>query len=106
MDFAITRPLTGTLQPDALWARESEASIQMSSNPFTHHPHEVGESYGQHFGHAMWFGVRMIGGGLACMVHAVFPFLCVRTGSQTMDRLHAKLHGRSEKANWERHPII
>ena len=48
----------------------------------------------------------MIGGGLACLVHAVFPFLCVRTGSQTMNRLHARLHGRAEKANWERHPII
>jgi hypothetical protein len=48
----------------------------------------------------------MIGGGLACLVHAVFPFLCVKTGSRTMDRLHSKLHGRAEKANWERHPII
>ena len=58
------------------------------------------------FGHAAWFGVRMIGGGLACLVHAVFPFLCVRTGSQMMNKLHSKLHGRADKANWERHPII
>ncbi|MGE3396641.1 MAG: DUF6356 family protein [Sphingomonas sp.] len=78
----------------------------MSGNPFTRHPTEVGESYFQHLGHASWFGVRMIGGGIACMVHAVFPFWCVNTGSRTMNRLHNKLHGRADKANWERHPII
>jgi hypothetical protein len=78
----------------------------MSQNPFTHHPHEVGETYGQHFGHAAWFGVRMIGGGIACMIHAVFPFLCVNTGSETMRRLHGRLTGRADKVNWERHPII
>jgi len=83
-----------------------ERGKDQMANPFTSHPKEVGETYGQHFGHATWFGIRMIGGGLACFVHAIFPFLCVRTGSQTMNRLHAKLHGRAEKANWERHPII
>jgi len=78
----------------------------MAGNPFTNHPKDVGEGYFEHFRHATWFGVRMIGGGIACFVHAIFPFLCVRTGSRTMDRLHSKLHGRAEKGNWERHPII
>lgn len=78
----------------------------MSRNPFTRHPKEVGESYGRHFGQAAWYGVRMIGGGIACLVHAFFPFLFVHTASRTMDRLHARLHGRADKANWERHPII
>lgn len=78
----------------------------MAGNPFTNHPKEVGEGYFVHFRHATWFGVRMIGGGLACFVHAIFPFLCVRTASSMMDRLHSKLHGRADKANWERHPII
>jgi hypothetical protein len=50
--------------------------------------------------------VRMIGGGIACLIHAVFPFLCVNTGSRTMNALHGKLHGRADKANWDRHPII
>jgi hypothetical protein len=50
--------------------------------------------------------VRLIVGGLACFVHAVFPFLCVTTGSETIRRLHTKLTGRADKVNWERHPII
>jgi hypothetical protein len=75
-------------------------------NPFTHHPRDIGESYATHFGHAAWFGLRLIGGGIACLIHGIFPFLYVKTASRTIDRLHAKLHGRAEKANWERHPII
>lgn len=78
----------------------------MSQNPFTHHPHEVGESYGQHFVHAGGFGLRMLLGGAAVMIHAVLPFLFVNTGSQTMDKLHRQMSGRADKVNWERHPII
>lgn len=78
----------------------------MANNPFTRHPHEVGETYAQHFGQASWYGARLIVGGLACFVHAVFPFLCTTTGSETIRRLNAKLTGRVDKVNWERHPII
>jgi hypothetical protein len=78
----------------------------MANNPFTQHPREIGESYFQHMGHASWYGVRLIGGGLACFVHAIFPFLCVNTGSQTIQKLNRKLTGRVDKVNWERHPII
>jgi hypothetical protein len=45
-------------------------------------------------------------GALGCFVHALFPFLCVRTGSRTIDQLYRRTHGRAEKPNWERHPII
>src|SRR3712207_8717274 len=48
--------------------------------------HEVGESYPEHFTVAARFGLRMIAGGLGCLVHAVFPFLCERTGSDTVRR--------------------
>lgn len=34
------------------------------------------------------FGVAMIVGGLACLIHALVPGLCVRTGSRTITRLH------------------
>ncbi len=78
----------------------------MSNNPFTKHPREVGETYFRHAGQASWYGVRLMLGGLACFVHAVFPFLCVTTGSETIRRLHGRLTGRADKVNWERHPII
>jgi hypothetical protein len=78
----------------------------MADNPFTRHPREIGESYAEHFGAASRFGLRMIGGGLACIVHAIFPFLCERTGSETVRGLNASLCKRADKPNWERHPII
>ncbi|BBK33815.1 hypothetical protein EDC65_3652 [Stella humosa] len=58
---------------------------------FTRHPASVGESYGQHLGFAGGVGLRMIGAGLACVVHGIFPFLFVRTGSRTILALHARV---------------
>lgn len=55
---------------------------------FTEHPASVGESYGEHLVMAGVFGVRMILGGLACLIHAVLPFLFVRTGSVQVSALH------------------
>ncbi len=58
---------------------------------FTKHPHEVGETYGEHFGVASSFGFAMLRGGLACMVHAFLPFLCTSTGSRTIKQLHERM---------------
>lgn len=78
----------------------------MAKNPLTRHLDEAGESYGEHFAVASGFGLKMIGGGLACLVHAVLPFLFERTGSNTVRGLNATLCKRADKPNWERHPII
>jgi len=58
---------------------------------FTEHPATVGESYGEHWTAAMGFGLRMLAGSLACMIHAFLPSLFVRTGSQTIARLHDRM---------------
>ena len=61
------------------------------SEIFTRHPATVGETYGQHFRAALGFAARMLIGGLACLVHAVLPFLFVRTGSGIIDELHDRM---------------
>lgn len=63
----------------------------MTKRLFTEHPASVGESYAQHLRHAFAFGVRMMLGGLACMVHGLLPFLFVRTGSAQVRTLHARM---------------
>ncbi len=78
----------------------------MAGNPFTRHPKEVGESYAEHAAMAGGFGATMVLGGLCVLVHAIFPFLFVNTGSRTMDKLHKKMTRRVDRVNWERHPII
>ena len=78
----------------------------MAHNPFTSHPREVGESYSEHLVHASGFGLRMIAGGLACLVHAVLPFVFENAGSNAVRRLHGRMTKRADAPNWERHPII
>ncbi len=58
---------------------------------FTDHPDSVGETYGQHFAVACSFGGAMLRGGLACLLHGAFPFLCTSTGSSTVRRLHERM---------------
>jgi hypothetical protein len=78
----------------------------MADNPFTRHPTEIGESYGEHFRSASGFGLRMVAGGIACLVHAIFPFWFEQTGSRTMDALHRRMTRRAVAAELERNPII
>ena len=58
---------------------------------FTEHPAAVGETYGEHLVQASGFGGRMILGGIACVLHGVFPFLFVKTGSKQITRLHGRM---------------
>ena len=66
---------------------------------FTEHPASVDETYGEHFAMATGFGLRMILGGFACMIHGIFPFLFVRTGSTQVSALHnVMVENRNRKA--------
>ncbi len=58
---------------------------------FREHPASVGETYRQHFSHATGFGVRMVLGGMACMIHGFLPFLFVKTGSKQISTLHDRM---------------
>jgi len=58
---------------------------------FTAHPASVGETYSRHMLSAFGFGVLMVGGGTACMIHAVFPFFFTTTGSRTIELLHDRM---------------
>lgn len=60
-------------------------------NPFLAHPETVGETYLQHLRHAAGFGFWMAAGALACLVHAILPFLFERTGSRIIGRLHGRM---------------
>ena len=66
--------------------------------PFVEHPESVGETYLQHLIAACTFGLRMVLGGLACMVHGLLPFLFQRTGSNCVAELHQRMAARQRKA--------
>lgn len=67
---------------------------------FLAHPRSVGESYAEHVHSAVGFGLTMILGGIACLVHAFLPFLFERTGSLTVAQLHTRMIVR--RGNWVR----
>jgi hypothetical protein len=58
---------------------------------FTEHPHSVNETYFEHLLMACSFSYRLVGAGFACLVHALFPFLFVKTGSRMIDVLHDEM---------------
>lgn len=58
---------------------------------FLDHPASVGESYGEHFGVATRFGMRMLAGGMGAVVHGVLPFAFKTMGSRTIAELHAEM---------------
>jgi hypothetical protein len=65
---------------------------------FTAHPEAVGETYGEHLVAATGFGLRLVLGGLACIVHAVLPFAFVTTASRTVRELHERMGKRGPAA--------
>jgi hypothetical protein len=58
---------------------------------FTDHPASVNETYLQHMASAFGFGTAMMVGALACFVHGLFPWLCLRRGSDTIRTLHRRM---------------
>lgn len=58
---------------------------------FTKHLDSVGETYFQHLGHAFSFASSMFVGSVACLIHAIFPFLCEKTGSNRIIELHERM---------------
>jgi hypothetical protein len=68
-------------------------------NPFTAHPQAVGETYLQHSVFAGSVGLRMIAGGLACLVHGVLPFLFATTGSRIILALADRIAAGRRKAD-------
>lgn len=61
---------------------------------FAEHPAMVGESYAEHARNAGRFGLKLIGAGTACIVHAVIPAFCVSTASRTVTRMHEDMRRR------------
>jgi hypothetical protein len=66
-------------------------------NLFTKHPKSIGETYLTHFKCAFKFGFMMIMGGIACVLHSIFPFLFTNTGSNVTIMLAKKFSDRIDK---------
>jgi hypothetical protein len=59
-------------------------------------------SYLEHGAFAARFGAKMTFGGLAALIHAVFPFAFQKTGSRITRELHATLEESVARARARR----
>jgi hypothetical protein len=64
---------------------------------FLAHPRAVDESYFEHAGVAFRFSVRLLGAGLAALVHAVVPSLFEKTASSMIKTLYHEMTNRTPK---------
>jgi hypothetical protein len=55
---------------------------------FFDHPRSLGLGWAEHGIGAVVIGAKMIGGGLACLVHAVIPAVFTETAGRTVMGLH------------------
>ncbi len=66
-------------------------SMKSFHRAFSAHPASVNETYTEHMAVAASFSWRLMYGGLACLIHAIFPFLFVTTGSRLVTELHDEM---------------
>ena len=70
----------------------------MLARLFQDHPQSLGMSWAEHGFGAVAIGVRMVGAGVACIVHAVFPALFTETAGRTVVDLHEQMIRRKAGA--------
>jgi hypothetical protein len=61
---------------------------------FVDHPKSLGMSWAEHGAGAVVIGARMVGAGVACIVHAVVPGLFTQTAGKTVLSLHEHMMQR------------
>ena len=64
------------------------------NNPFTKHPHSVGETYLEHMGVALNTAIKIQLVVLIITIHAIFPFLFEQTGGDEIEKINNDLQNR------------
>ena len=70
----------------------------MIGRMFQDHPRSLGMSWAGHAAGAVVIGGRMIGAGMACIVHAIVPALFTETAGRTVVDLHEHMTQRKAGA--------
>ena len=72
--------------------KKTESLCQRLYVLFTRHPHEKQMSYAQHALYSLRMALHMGKGAIGLCIHSIFPFLCEKTGTRTVDMLHTEIH--------------
>jgi Family of unknown function (DUF6356) len=81
----------------------------MANRLFLDHPRSLGMSWAGHGIGALAIGVRLVGAGLACLVHAVIPGVFTQTAGKTItdmyDHMAQRRAGAANPENWPDYEI-
>jgi hypothetical protein len=67
-------------------------------NIFTQHPRSIQETYWEHLSFAARCGGLMVMAGLACITHAIFPFVFTTTASTMMYKLTDEMKAQTKQS--------
>ena len=68
---------------------------------FSEHPAAIGETYLKHMSAASSFGCSIMRSSLACIMHAMLPFLFETTGPGTVTAVHGRMVRNATRAKAE-----
>ena len=57
-------------------------------NVLTEHLRAIDKSYFEHLKDALYYGFRLLIGGIGAILHAIFPFILTSIASDTINDLH------------------
>ena len=81
----------------------------MTDRLFFEHPRSLGMSWAGHGVGAVAIGARLVGAGLACLVHAIVPGFFTQTAGKTVSRMYDHMARRKAGAanpeNWPDYEI-
>lgn len=67
-------------------------------NPFTSHPHSIGETYVQHLMYAWMSAYTLLIIVVALLIHGIFPFWFTHFGFDRLRRLNERWQERQKKS--------
>ena len=78
--------------------QEAEQRAGMADRLFLEHPRSLGMSWAAHGIGAVAIGGRLVGAGLACIVHAVVPGVFTQTAGKTITSMYDHMAKRKAGA--------
>jgi hypothetical protein len=81
----------------------------MTHRLFVEHPRSLGMSWAGHGIGAVVIGVKLVGAGCACLVHALVPGFFTQTAGKTVadmyDHMERRKRGAANPENWPDYEI-
>jgi hypothetical protein len=90
-------------------ATQHTGRMGLTDRLFLEHPRSLGMTWASHGIGAVDIGVRLVGAGIACLVHAVVPGFFTQTAGKTITGMYEHMMRRKAGAanpeNWPEYEI-